>query len=250
MLDHVRHILLALQGRLAVNRSKRTRCPVMTLVRAFTLIELLVVIAIVGVLISILLPVLSRARLVARQTREMSGAKQLMTAYTAYANDSRDRILVGFASPAMVSGPLRVENDQGDRLTGEVAQRYPWRLAPYLNFDFRGLYQDDKQLKQIRDDREEYAAAGVNFDYVVSLFPSLGINATFVGGNDRVQGFDPVFQRVFGRVHVERTDEPRRPSDLLVFVSARAEQQALAPQLGRLWPRALIRMARCWDGRS
>lgn len=205
----------------------------MRLVRAFTLIELLVVIAIVGLLISILLPVLGRARLVARQAREMSGAKQLMTAYTTYANDSRDRVLVGFATPAMVNGSMVVLNDQGDRLTGEVAQRYPWRLAPYLNYDFRGLYQDDKQLKQIRDDREEYLAAGVNYDYIVSLFPSLGLNATFVGGNDRVQGFDPIFQRVFGRVHIERLDEVRRPSDVLVFVSARAEQQPLAPQLGR-----------------
>ncbi len=233
MIDHLRHILWALRGRLEIDRGKRSRCPVMRCLRAFTLIELLVVIAIVGLLISILLPVLGRARLVARQTREMSGAKQLMTAYTAYANDSKDRVLVGFATPAMVNGRMVVLNDQGDRLTGEVAQRYPWRLAPYLNYDFRGLYQDDKQLKQIRDEREQYVAAGVNYDYVVSLFPSLGLNATFVGGNDRVQGFDPVFQRVFGRIHVERLDESRRPSELLVFVSARAEQQPLAPQLGR-----------------
>src|SRR5438477_9624520 len=59
----------------------------------FTLIELLVVIAIIGVLMAILLPSLSSARLAARQVRELAAGQQVMAAFALYANDSKGAIL-------------------------------------------------------------------------------------------------------------------------------------------------------------
>ncbi len=200
--------------------------------RAFTLIEVLVVTAVIGVLVSLALPAMSGARGVARQCRELAAARQLMTAFTSYADENKGKVLTGYASKAMVNGPLVVRNAEGKPLHGEVAQRYPWRLAPSFDYDFRGLYSEDKLLTAIRNQQAEYSKYGVDFDYIVSLFPSLGINAAFVGGSDKFQEFDPLFRKSFGRVYIDRIDQANRPTQLMVFVSARCELQTLAPGLG------------------
>jgi prepilin-type N-terminal cleavage/methylation domain-containing protein/prepilin-type processing-associated H-X9-DG protein len=60
--------------------------------RAFTLIELLVVIAIVAVLLSILLPSLSKAREAARRVICASNQRQIAIAMTTYANANKEMI--------------------------------------------------------------------------------------------------------------------------------------------------------------
>ena len=60
--------------------------------RAFTLVELLVVIGIIGLLISIIMPALNKAREQARRTRCLSNMRQLSIAWMLYATDSKGRI--------------------------------------------------------------------------------------------------------------------------------------------------------------
>jgi prepilin-type N-terminal cleavage/methylation domain-containing protein len=64
--------------------------------RAFTLVELLVCIAILALLLSILLPVLGRARELARQAQCTSNLHQLMEAFLVFAHDHEEQLPGGF----------------------------------------------------------------------------------------------------------------------------------------------------------
>lgn len=220
------------------SRSRATRCPVMRAcyqssralaglfsgpaARAFTLIELLVVIAIVAILIAILLPALSGARVLARQTREAAAAQQTMQAFTVYANDHKGAVVPGYAPSALAQNVVAAD---GSPLTGPPAQRYPWRLAPYLGGNLEGLYLNAQALDKVR--------SAEDFNYIFSLHPSLGINADFVGGNANSGGFfGTTAIRLFGRFYLTRIDQARRPTQVVAFASARAPDFGFGPLPG------------------
>ena len=202
--------------------------------RGFSLIELLVTISIIAVLISLLLPALGKAKALCRQTRELATIQQIGLAYSMYSDSSRGELLPGVAPAAMINGPVKVLNEQGDRMTGPDAQRYPWRLAPFFNYDFRGMYSDDKLLSQFRTQEANYIQFGRPFSHVVSNFPSFGYNVAFIGGSENDLAFNPTSQRVFGKFYVTKMDEVKVPSRLVAFMSARVEEQPILSSFGRL----------------
>jgi prepilin-type N-terminal cleavage/methylation domain-containing protein len=180
--------------------------------RGFTLIELLVVMAIVAILVSLLLPALGKAKRQARKVNEISAARQVMLAWHLYADDHSEKVLPGYryGFPA--------KDFDGNEVVHPINARYPWRLAPYLGNSFDVLYANENHalLEQFR--RMEDKSLSV---YAASVFPSLGINAVFVGGDDLdLPPNDAAFAR-FGDFCVLQTTQIDRPSELMVFVSAR-----------------------------
>ena len=186
--------------------------------RGFTLIELLVVMAIVAILASLLVPALGNAKRQAKRVNEISAARQLILAWRLYADDHNERVL-----PAFRRGYTAKDN-RGVELGPEVAARYPWRLAPWLGQNFDVIYANENHSFLERFRRLEDPSLGT---YAASVYPSLGINSIFVGGDDeQLPPSDAAIAR-FGDFCVLQATQIERPSELMAFVSARAPMEFL-----------------------
>jgi len=188
----------------------------------FTLVELLVVIAIVAILASLLAPALGRAKRQARRVNEVNAARQLLVAWQLYADDHSEKVL-----PAFRRG-YPAKDDRGNELVAEVAARYPWRLAPYLGGQFDAIYANENRafLEQFRKLDDPNLAT-----YAASVYPSLGINSIFLGGDDEFPPSERAVGR-FGEFCVLQTTQIERPSELMAFVSARAPLEFLPSRGG------------------
>lgn len=192
----------------------------------FTLVEVLVVLAIVALLMSILLPSLGRARAAGKEVRGMNNLRQLLTAYTLYHTENDDHVLYGHAPPS-VGGKDIVVHDKasGYNFKGLPAQRYPWRISPYLSDVWGVVYSHTKPVpKPASADSESVAFSKA---YQISVHPTFGINSVYVGGHEHFlyKGFvrDKVtYLPNWGAHVVFRASEVRKPSRLLVFADSKS----------------------------
>lgn len=181
-------------------------------IEGFTLIELLVVIAVIAILAGLLLPGLAKTKSQAKKINELSSAKQVALAWHLYADDHSGAVLPGyrFGYPA--------RDFQGREIEHPVNARYPWRLAPYLGNSFDILYaNENRRLLEIFRQQSNPELG----TYAASVFPSLGINSMYVGGDDVELPPVPKAIEKFGNFCVLQLSSVQRPSALMTFVSAR-----------------------------
>lgn len=179
-------------------------------VRAFTLAELLVSVAIIALLASLLLIAGDKVQQRGRNLKELHAARQLMTAYLAYAANNDGEVLKGYDKDI-----TSVTLANGNSVNGEMVCRYPWRLAPYLGEQVDEIFLlngTKKPTTGLNPDSFEYR-------YRVSLNPPLGINAYCIGGYNDGGG-----QGYFTKDLATRLSQITRPSNFIVFASARMSQ--------------------------
>ena len=206
------------------------RCPLRKVAAAagFTLVELLVVVAIIAALTALALPVILHARSASERVREVASARMLSMAWQQYAQDANGAILPGYKSglPAYdeTHGPIATQT------IGVAANRWVWRLAPYIGHDLRALYVGDHE----RLLHELEATDMSNYLYQTSVFPSFGLNSVWVGGDETYGGFNSAFLGLFGKFYASRLSEIPQPASLIVFGSAHGQDAAPGGGMGEL----------------
>ena len=203
--------------------------------RGFTLVELLVVIGIIAMLVSILLPTVNRARLSAKHTQSLSNLRQIMLGYTAYYQENRGHLLLGYPPQPMIGYTVydpRLQREHG--ATGGMAatfaglanERYPWRLVKQVGGIFQIINSHGAMPRlPSHSDTDVQAASRA---YEASLWPTYGMNSIFVGGDLSGSGFlgtPPNQVANVGKHVVFKASEVRQPTRLIVFGDSRVRNQ-------------------------
>ncbi len=195
-------------------------------VHGFTLIEILAVVAVLGLLMGLALPVLGKARESGQKAAEVSAARALITAFQTYASDNGGYYLPGYQDPGR---DVVLRNDKGGAISDTHARsRYAWRIAPYVDYDISGVLLVNNTSKA--------PAGDAMYDYKVSVYTTLGMNTTFVGGDyssgARLRPDDRRTQAQLGNFCVQNIHQAIKPSSLIVFASAGSSMNG-RPEAGR-----------------
>jgi prepilin-type N-terminal cleavage/methylation domain-containing protein len=178
----------------------------------FTLLELLTVVAIIAILAAMLLPALASAKNQGRMIEEMSAGRQLMIGVQLYAEDWNGAVFPGY-----VASTTAVDNQNQPLFFPENA-RYPWRIAPYMCGSMKLIYSG---LNRALLDNLQ-AGDPSNYVYSASLFPSLGINSYFIGGNQTEFPAATANAKFGDGTVLMKNLQAAHPSELMVFMSARS----------------------------
>lgn len=175
----------------------------------FTLVELLVVVVIVGVLAGLSMVGVHAALAKARSMREMGAAKNLIAAYLLAAQDNDGYLMVAhYEGRADDLNNAETVLPDGSTIGSAELHRYPYRLAPYFNYQIDGTLLVNDNKEQIKE-----AFPGGQYTYGTSLCPALGINYYFMGGYK-------VDNEIAGQAECVTSMGRAKNANLIVFASA------------------------------
>jgi prepilin-type N-terminal cleavage/methylation domain-containing protein len=189
----------------------------------FTLVELLVVIAIIAVLAAVVSGLAASALADARTAKETAAGRQIMVGMKLHQERNRGKVLAGYDDRA------EAYDAEGNALHHPLHARYPWRLAPYLDYKLDGTVLVNAQEKLARR-----GGASSQYAYVASLTPSLGMNIGHVGGDfsgEASGGAIPgtaAFKKL-GVFCVTRDVQAPIPENLIAFASAHSRPDPQRP---------------------
>ena len=166
---------------------------------AFTLIELLVTVAVVAILAAISFSGYVSYVKSAEKGKEVHAGRALMAGFHAYAADNGGRLI-----KVMDTNPGKVLDDRGKPVMSHAAKRWPWRLAPYIDYNVGILMVNNKQAAPPED---------VMYSYLVTVFTTFGMNGTYVGGKYGT----PVSPDKGNKSVVTNITQAMEPSKLVVF---------------------------------
>ena len=148
-----------------------------------------------------------------------------MLAYISYYQANRGNVLYGYAPGSVNGRAITVQDsDSGHTFSAPVVNRYPWRLAEHVGDPWRTMYNHRSPSAYPRGG--DSAKEAFDKAYKLSLSPTFGINAVFVGGY-----FSPFYRGFvnqgkttipnFGQHVVFNAREVKNASQLIVFADSK-----------------------------
>ena len=179
--------------------------------KGFTLIELLIVIAIIAILTALTVVIAGKILESAKSSKESGALRSVLQGYTLAAIDREGKLMIGYDTPDDTvkgfSGELIDSNSP-------ASWRYVFRILPYLDNSISSLYVNgQKSFLDLIDVTSE------DYTYVATLFPSFGLNATWLGADRETSHMS--FLEPF-KIETNYLSGVRNPSNQLVFASAKA----------------------------
>lgn len=145
---------------------------------AFTIIEMLMAVTVLGLLVGVSGAAYQKALSQNALTAELNAGKNLIQAYLLSASENSGRYLPAYDLRARNETVL---NARGRPVSmNEIKYRYPFRLAPYFNYQMDDTILVNQNESQII---RQMGASGTMYDYGLSIFPAMGINRYLVGGS-------------------------------------------------------------------
>jgi prepilin-type N-terminal cleavage/methylation domain-containing protein len=178
--------------------------------RGFTLVEALCVIVVISLLAGLGHGAYSRVQNSSKKVAEINAAKNLIQAYLLASEDNQGVLLKGYD----LAGSANDSRGTPFSSRRSESHRWPWRLAPYLNYQLYGTVL----VNEVEDYIQQIG--GLDSTYMVSVIPSLGMNAGFVGGQDYEEDLRSLQTR---GLCVQRAVQSASPSKLIVFISSKSE---------------------------